>query len=121
MLECAAQLGKPAFFVCRHDGLLTQDTIRQVGSIGIESQQRHDKKHRCAQQKSKAVKLRGKCQRDTRRQPGNARKQPGRQHGTPIVGKVQQDQQDRITHGIQAVAHAQRAKIPVHQVVKAQR
>lgn len=53
MLEHAAQLGKPAFFVCRHDGLLTQDTIRQVGSIGIESQQRHDKKPAAPSKKPK--------------------------------------------------------------------
>ena len=52
-VEHAAQLCKATRFVCRHNGLLTQDTIRQVGGIGIEPQQRHDKKHRCTQQKAK--------------------------------------------------------------------
>lgn len=52
-IEHAAQLRKPTLFVGRHNGLLAQDTIRQVGSIGIESHQRHDKKHRRAQQKAK--------------------------------------------------------------------
>ena len=42
-VEHAAQLCKATRFVCRHNRLLTQDTIRQVGGIGIEPQQRHDK------------------------------------------------------------------------------
>lgn len=45
-IEQAAQLCKPARLVSSHNGLLAQDTIRQVGGIGIEPQQRHDKKHR---------------------------------------------------------------------------
>lgn len=52
-VEQAAQLCKATRFVGRHNGLLAQDTIRQVGGIGIESQQRHDKKHRRTQQKPK--------------------------------------------------------------------
>lgn len=120
-VEQAAQLCKPARLVSSHNGLLAQDTIRQVGGIGIEPQQRHDKKHRCTQQKAKAVKLLRQEQRNGSRQPGHTGKQPRGQHGPLIVGKVQQDEQHRIAHGIQAVAHAQRAKIPVHQVVKAQR
>lgn len=50
-------------------GLLAQDTIRQVGGIGIESQQRHDKKHRRTQQKAKAVKLLRQKQRHGSCQP----------------------------------------------------
>lgn len=42
-VEHPAKFGKPARFVGRHNGLLAQDTIRQVGGIGIEPQQRHDK------------------------------------------------------------------------------
>ena len=56
-VEHPAKFGKPARLVNSHNGLLAQDTIRQVGGIGIEPQQRHDKKHRCTQQKAKAVKL----------------------------------------------------------------
>ena len=52
-VEQAAQLCKSTRLVGRHHGLLTQDTIRQVGGIGIEPEQRHDKKHRRTQQKPK--------------------------------------------------------------------
>ena len=45
-IEHPTKFGKPARFVGRNNGLLAQDTIRQVGGIGIEPQQRHDKKHR---------------------------------------------------------------------------
>lgn len=121
MVEQAARLCKATRFVGRHNGLLAQDTIRQVGGIGIEPQQRHDKKHRRTQQKAKAVKLLRLKQRHGSRQPGHTRKQPRGQHGPLVVGKVKQDEHHRIAHGIQAIAHAQRAKIPVHQVVKAQR
>ena len=38
-VEQAAQLCKATRFVGRHNGLLAQDTIRQVGGIGIEPQQ----------------------------------------------------------------------------------
>ena len=48
-----AKFGKPTRLLSSHDGLLAQDTIRQVGGIGIESQQRHDKKHRRTQKKPK--------------------------------------------------------------------
>lgn len=120
-IEQAAQLCKATRLVGRHNGLLAQDTIRQVGGIGIEPQQRHDKKHRRTQQKTKAVKLLRQKQRHGSRQPGHTGKQARSQHGSLIVGKVQQDEHHRIAHGIQAIAHAQRAKIPVHKVVKAQR
>ena len=99
-VEQAAQLCKATRFVGRHHGLLTQDTIRQVGGIGIEPQQRHDKKHRSTQQKSKAVKLLRQKQRDGGRQPGHTGKQARGQHGPLIVGKVQQDEHHRISHGI---------------------
>lgn len=56
-VEHPAKFGKPARLVSSHNRLLAQDTIRQVGGIGIEPQQRHDKKHRRTQQKAKAVKL----------------------------------------------------------------
>lgn len=42
-VEQAAQLRKATRLVSRHNGLLTQDTIRQVGSIGIKPHQRHNK------------------------------------------------------------------------------
>ena len=105
-VEQAAQLCKATRFVCRHHGLLAQDTIRQVGSIGIEPQQRHDKKHRRTQQKAKAVKLLRQKQRHGSRQPRHTGKQARGQHGPLVVGKVQQDEHHRIAHGIQAIAHA---------------
>lgn len=103
-VEQAAQLCKTTRFVGRHNGLLAQDTIRQVGGIGIEPQQRHDKKHRGTQQKAKAVKLLRQKQRHGGREPRHTGKQARGQHGPLVVGKVQQDQQDRVAHGIQAVA-----------------
>ena len=45
-VEQATQLRKTTRLVGRHDGLLAQDTIRQVGSIGVEPHERHNKKHR---------------------------------------------------------------------------
>ena len=89
-IEHATQLGKPTLFVGRHNGLLAQDTIRQIGGIGVEPHQRHDKKHRRAQQKAKAVKLLRKKLRDNRCQPRHTREQPRGQYGALVVGKVQQ-------------------------------
>ena len=34
-VEHPAKFGKPARLVSRHNGLLAQDTIRQVGGIGL--------------------------------------------------------------------------------------
>ena len=92
-VEQAAQLCKATRFVSSHNRLLAQDTIRQVGGIGIEPQQRHDKKHHCTQQKAKAVKLLRQKQRHGSRQPGHTGKQSRGQHGPLVVGKVQQDEQ----------------------------
>ena len=42
-VEQAAQLCKATRLAGRHHGLLAQDTIRQVGGVRIEPEQRHDK------------------------------------------------------------------------------
>lgn len=52
-VEQAAQLCKATRFVGRHNGLLAQDAIRQVGGIGIEPQKRHDKKTAAPNKKPK--------------------------------------------------------------------